>query len=79
MSEPDFRMRSDLPDRVDPNATFGAWRKLCVAAEEARCEFVRLTIVDDEYPNEAVPDGLYVEGWLFRPEQQPPFTWPEGV
>lgn len=38
--------------------------------------FWRVTVVSDEYPNEPYPHGLYIEGWLERPAEQPPFNFP---
>lgn len=74
--QPDFRKRCDLPATDEPAAIFGAWRDLTVAAEQAGMTFVRMTVVNDEFPEGDTPHGMYLEGWLTQPAEQPAFSWP---
>lgn len=76
MSAPDFRTRCDFPEDLEPAAIFEAWIGMAKEAEAQGMTHVRMTAVNDEFPEGLTPHGMYLEGWKVPPAEQPAFVWP---
>jgi hypothetical protein len=54
-------------------------KKAADVLREGGATWLRATIINDEYPKPPYPHGLYIEGWLVRPDEEPEFNFPLTV
>jgi hypothetical protein len=72
--EPNHYSWRDLP--ADPADGRKLFREMQEIQQKAGAKSWRFTVINDEFPHEIYPHGLYVEGWDEAVCGLTPFSWP---